>query len=236
MNKQTVDIIGDFVDNISAEVVISEVIDNGNGSYTLITNCTWWVSICHTYEIDGFKYIVDSFSINQSITVKPVGHANIPIPTTLTLLPPNYIHGTLKMAGNEVDGETDKTKLCPFVYLFEIITDRKNTDEESMIDREVDLRLFFLNSVNTKDWLTNEHYEYFVNPMQQMVDLFIYNIKNSKLFTDEVRHECTPLINVSEQGTKEKSVFDCNLSGIELRIFAEIREDLSCTSKNKCKC
>ena len=49
-----------------------------------------------------------------------------------------------------------------------------------------------------------------------------------------MRYDCLPLINVSENGTQVKSIFDCNLSGIELRLFAEIREDLSCD--NKCKC
>jgi len=234
MNRQTVDIIGDFVDGLTADLVVNNVIDNLDGSFTLESDCTWWVSIEQTYTIDGNDYIIKSFVINQSITVIQDGHAVVPVPTTFTIAAPNYIHGTLKMAGNEVDAQTDKTILCPFTYLFEIVTDRKNTDDESMIDREVDLRIFFLNSVNTSDWLTDDHYKYFVDPMQQMVDLFIKNIKNSKLFTDVIRHECTPLINVSENGLQEKAVFDCNLSGIELKIFAEIREDLSCV--NKCKC
>ena len=40
--------------------------------------------------------------------------------------------------------------------------------------------------------------------------------------------------NISEEGQQENSIFDCNLTGIELRLFADIREDLSC--ENKCKC
>ncbi len=234
MNRQTVDIIGDFVNDLDAEFVISSVIDNLDGSYTLGTDCTWWVSIKQTYSINGRKYLIKSFTINENIVVVPVGHSIAPIVTSFTIKAPTYIHGTLKMAGNEVDAETDKTILCPFTYLFEIITDRKDTDEESTIDREVDLRIFWLNSANFSDWLTNDHYTNVIDPMQQMVDLFIKNIKESKLFTDNIRHECTPLINVSEQGQQENAVFDCNLSGIELKIFAEIREDLSCV--NKCKC
>jgi len=234
MNKQTVDIIGDFVNDLSSEFIFTSVIDNLDGSYTLVSDCTWWLSINQTHSIDGNDYFIKSFIINESITVIPEGHVIAPSPSSFTIPPPTYIHGTLKMAGTEVDAQTDKTILCPFTYLFEIITDRKNTDEESMIDREVDLRIFFLNSVDSASWLTDDHYKYFVDPMQQMVDLLIKNIKNSKLFTDLIRHECTPLINVSEEGTQEKAVFDCNLSGIELKIFAEIREDLSCV--NKCKC
>ena len=234
MNQLTVDIIRGIVNSLTANFVVSDVVSNVDGTFTLGTECTWWTTPQQTYSIDGNDYIITDFLINQYIIVKPVGHAVVPVPTTFVLAAPTYLHGTLKMAGSEVDAQTDKTILCPFVYLFEIITERKNNDEESMIDREVELRLFFLNSVNTGDWLTEQHYQYFVAPMQQMVNLFYDKIRNSKLFIDNARHDDTTLINVSEQGKQEKSVFDCNLSGIESRMFAEIREDLSCI--NKCKC
>ena len=234
MNKQTVDIIGNIIPTLNETIEINNVIDNGGGSYTLETNCTWWLSIAQTYTIGASKYKVTSFVINQSITIQSIGVAVLPVVSSFSISSPEYIHGTLKMAQNEVDAQTDKTILCPFTYLFEALTDRKNTDKESMIDREVDLRIFWLNSANTKDWLTDDHYTYVIDPMQQMVDLFINKIENSKLFTDEMRYDCLPLINVSENGTQVKSIFDCNLSGIELRLFAEIREDLSCD--NKCKC
>ena len=234
MNQLTVDIIGDIVQSMDSDFIISDVVNNGDGTFTLATDCTWWTTPEQTYEIGGNKYIITEFLINEWIKVKPVGHAVVPVPTTFVVAAPSYLHGTLKMAGNEVDAETDKTVFCPFIYLFEIITENKNNDEESMIDRDVELRLFFLNSVNSGDWLTDDHYTYFVAPMQQMVNLFYDKIRNSKLFIDNARHNDTTLINVSENGTQEKSVFDCNLSGIESRMFAEIREDLSCI--NKCKC
>lgn len=234
MNKQTVDIIRDIISTLSVEFVIDSIIDNGDDTYQLNTCCTWWLSVNHEIVIDGKDYVVVDFVINQSLTIKSFGVPAIPVVLSFTLNAPNYIHGTLKMANNEVDAESDKTILCPFVYLYEIIKDKKNTDEESVIDRETDLRMFWLNSVDTSNWLTADHYTYFVAPMQQMVDLFISKIKESNLFTFNLNYECTPLINVSENGNQEKSIFDCNLSGIELRLFAEIRENLSCV--NNCGC
>ena len=234
MNRQTVDIIGNFIPLLNETIKINNVIDNGGGSYTLEVSCTWWLSIAQIYTIGGNKYKVTSFIIPASITIESIGIAVLPIVNSFDISAPEYIHGTLKMAQNEVDGQTDKTILCPFVYLFEALTDRKNTDSESMIDREVDLRIFWLNTANTQDWLTDDHYTYVIDPMQQMVNLFIDKIKSSKLFIDEMRYDCLPLINVSENGTQVKSIFDCNLSGIELRLFAEIREDISCINNNKC--
>jgi len=234
MSKQTVDIIKDLVEQIEATFTINSAIDNGNGTFTLNTDCTYWLTIGDIVEINAIKYKVVSFIINESITIKPITTGGLPVVSTFDVIKPNYIHGTLKMAQNEVDAVLDKTMLVPFVYLFEIIRDRKNTDDESMIERETELRIFFLNSANTSDWLTEDHYENVIDPLQQMVNLFIKNIKNNKLFTDVLDYECTPLINVSEQGNQEVSVFDCNLSGIELRLFAQIRVDLGCELKCKC--
>lgn len=230
MRKQTVDIIGDIVSSLDTTVTINNIIDNGS-TYTIESDCTYWLSIGDTIVINSFSYEIVSFVINDSLTIKPIGGASLPVASSFDISAPNYVHGTLKMAQNEVDAQTDKTLLMPFIYLFEVIRDRKNTDKDSMIDREVDLRIFFLNTANTNDWLTDDHYLNLIDPMQQMVDLFINKIENNKLFIDELSYDCLPLINVSEKGTQEKSLFDCNLSGIELRLFAEIREDLSCVNK-----
>ncbi len=234
MSKQTKDIIGDIIATLSVTFVIDNVISNGGGSYTLETKCTWWLSIEKDIIVGGNAYKITSFILNKSITIQSIGSPILPTVASFTIPAPNYINGTLKMAQNEVDAQKDKTILCPFVYLIEIISDDKNNDDESMIDRTTDLRLLFLNSVDTGNWLTNDHYTNFVYPMQQMVDLFVSKVKNSNLFVDNIRYIDTPLINVSENGTQVKSIFDCNLSGIEHRLFAEIREELSCI--NQCGC
>jgi len=234
MRKQTVDIIGDLVAQLGVDFLILTSTPIGS-NFLLTTNCTWWLSIKDKITIAGKLYQVEAFTINISITVKPLDGGGLPSPSsTFAIPPPNYIHGTLKMAQNEVDAVNDKLQLVPFVYLFEVIRDRKNTEDESMIDRNTDLRIFFLNSANTKDWLTDDHYINVFDPMQQMVDLFIKIIKGNKFFTYEINYDCVPLPNLSEEGQQENSIFDCNLSGIELKLFANIRKDLSCV--NQCKC
>jgi len=233
MRIETVEIFKELVSCLTPELIVTNVTPNGS-AFTLDTKCTWWLSLEHRLEYLGNKYIVTSFVQNESITVRQDGHANTPIPGTQILPPPTFVHGTLKMANNDVDAQPDRTILCPFVYLFEVLRDQENTDEESMIERETDVRLFFLHSVNSKEWTTDDQYKYFVNPMRQMVDLFIKKIKNSPRFTYDMNYTTTNLLNVSEDGTQTKGIFDCNLSGIEIRLFAEIRENLSC--ENKCSC
>lgn len=234
MRKETVDIIKEIVESLSTDVVVDAVTSNPDGTFTLETKCTWWLSLQSPIVIDGNPFLVEDFVFNTSLTVKPNGGAFTPIAGSWNIPAPKWLNGTLKMAQNEVDAIDDKTELCPFVYLFEVLRDQENTDEESMIDRETDLRMFFLDTVLTKDWLTEDHYKYFVYPIKQCAELFISKIKTSRFFTESLNYEYINLINVSEEGRQEKSIFDCNLSGVELRLFAEIREDLSCT--NECGC
>jgi hypothetical protein len=65
--------------------------------------------------------------------------------------------------------------------------------------------------------------------MQTMVDEFLNKVKNSRYFTENMDYETIPLVNFSDEGEQQKSIFDINLSGIELRLSAEIRKDLSCS-------
>ena len=234
MRIQTVDIIDTLVQalGVTFNIKTSAVIGS---NFILTTDCTWWLSILDKVTIGGFEYEIVDFTINVSITIKPLNGGGLPIaPSTFSIPPPTYIHGTLKMTQNEIDAINNKESLVPFVWLFEVIRDRKNTDSESMIDRTTELRIFFITSADSSNWLTDDHYLNVINPLQQMVDLFIKNIENNKLFAYELDFDCIPLLNLSQEGTQENSLFDCNLSGIELRLFADIREDLSC--ENKCKC
>lgn len=236
MNPETVHIIEGLVNQLTAEFVIKDAIDNGDGTFTLVSDCTWWISLSDNVLIDGKNYTVEEFVINQYIKIRPIDGGLLPTVDSFDVITPNYIHGTVKMAANEIDAVNNKVDLVPFVYLFEVIREDENTDEESMIDRESDLRIFFLNTANYKDWLTEDHYTNVIYPMRQMVDLFIKKVKASKFFTYDTDYQKINYINFSQDGNQKESVFDCNLSGIELKLFAKIREDLSCVNFNKCNC
>jgi len=226
--KATVNIIKDLVDVISATVIITNATDNLDGTFTLESENTYWLSKDDTITIDSETYVVTVFHQNIDFTIMPTGNGGLPTVDSFELQQPTYIHGTLRMAKNEVNAIKNKMDLVPFVYLYEVIRDKKNTDEASAIDRETILRIFFLNSSSFKDMLTEDVYEYIINPMQTMVDELLNKVKNSRYFTENMDYETIPLVNFSDEGEQQKSIFDINLSGIELRLSAEIRKDLSC--------
>lgn len=226
--KATVNIIKDIVNSISATVYISLADNNGDGTFTLFSDNTWWLSKDDIITIGVDEYRVNSFEQNVSFTITPTGTGVLPTATSFDLQAPTYIHGTLKMAKHEVDAIKGKMGLVPFIYLYEVLRDKKTTNPATAIDRETTLRIFFLNTSSFKDMLTEDVYLNILDPLQTMFDLFITKIKASKYFTDNMDYDNIPLVNFSEEGNQQKSIFDVNLSGIELRLDAEIRKDLGC--------
>jgi len=231
--KTTVEIFKDIVTTLNAIVYVDKITSLGSDAYRIDTKCTWWLTKLSEISISGNIYTVTDFVFNTSITVKPIGHSIAPNATQITVPNPIFLHGTIKMAQNEVDAVNDKDTIYPMVYLKEIIRDIKNTDDESMIDRDSEVRLFLLMQVDD-DWLTEDHYIYAIKPLSNMVKKIINNIKRNYLFTDEIIYNEINLLNISLDGEQNQSLFDMDLSGIELRISAQIRKDLSCT--NKCSC
>jgi hypothetical protein len=232
MTKQTVDIIEELVASLNAIFVVKAITVDGS-NWKIESHCTWWLSTGCKIEINGVTYRVISFVLNDYIIVSGASIPN-PINSLFPVPNPVYLHGTLKDARDEVTAQEDKELVYPLVYLKEVIRDQKNTDDESMIEREVDLRLFFINSADSTNWITDNHYTEVINPIQSMVDLFMFRIDRSALWMDELDYSLLPLIDISVDGEQEKSLFDTNVSGIENKLFAQIRHDLSCNSKCNC--
>lgn len=231
MEKQTVDIFDEIVQTMSVEFIIDNVIDNGDGTFTLESKCTSWLAPGCEVTIGAVTSTIKTFVINKSITITA---AVAPVLTSFTIPAPTFLHGTLKMAKSEVNAQVDKEVIFPMCFFLEPIRDVKNNDDESTIDRDSSPRLFWIQQANTGDWLTDDHYLNLIDPMQQMVDLFILKISTNKFFIDEFTYDRIPLTNISEDGKQLKSLFDCDLSGIETPLRVQIREDLSCV--NICGC
>lgn len=223
---ETKDIISDLVSSLSRTVNIlgNQVVD---GNIVLTLDCTYWLMVESKYEIDGKIYRVVSI-VDKVVTFKPLITGSVITVDSFVLSGPVYFNGTLKMVKQEVNNQYDKEKILPMIWLREVFEDDKTNDEESMIDRSTDIRLYFVASANYTDWLYNDHYDHVIYPMQTMVEAFLALIRRSRFFTDVFDYRKTNLINISVEGNQESSIFDINLTGIELRIFSEIRKDLNC--------
>ena len=228
---ETVDIIGNLISQLSTtgQLVSKAVewINNGDDTYTL--------PLCRTYWFKVGDYIIDPVSTDKLYLTSVVKDESI---TVQSFYPPSsnsvglpdvkYFHGTIINTNNELTNIPKSTNKVPMVYLLEQFEERYFTGD-SVLDREVTLRMFFLDEANTNVWTTDEHYENVINRTREILDYFIYQVlfktkgigKINEYFT-------TNRVNFgvyqTEKGTINQ-VFNDQLSGIELRITIPISKN-----------
>ena len=220
------------VSNLTRTVTISNITDNGDGTYLLETCCTYWLRPCKYITIDGNSYKIQSFVQNTSLTVS--GDI-LPTVTTFTIDAPFYKHGTPTATNAELF-KVDADQELPLVWLLEILTQSVYQKDENPLDYSSDLRLFFLDEYDPEDDLTADIYTDVIRPMQSMVEEFIREVELDGDYQDLEEYRT---INWSKFGVyttnkgSTSKVLDAFLSGIELRITLEVMKKTDCST---CSC
>ena len=195
-----------------------------------VVGTTTVLNVCYTYHarkgtiitISTVDYTVLSVVNNTSITIE--GTPSTPL--ELTIQRPYYLHGTAMATNNELT-KLDRSIKYPFIYLFEQITERYNSSSGSTIDRDADLRLYFLDNANFQDWTTDEHYEYVIDSMRNLQELFIKTVKKHKYIGNINEYEVINHVKFgiwTERG-HEKRVFNDHLSGVELLLTMSLMHE-----------
>ena len=111
-----------------------------------------------------------------------------------------------------------------------VLTDTIQNDDSSL-DREADLRLFFLAPSNFQDWKTDDHYTGAILPMRSLAYNFIDILNKSTKIARFDSYTLTNRVNfgvyVTDRGNTER-IFNDNMSGVEMRITLPIKKDLTC--------
>ena len=230
---ETVDIIEDVINALSFDIVgTTNWIDNNDGTYTLPVCRTYWVQEGDTMEsavVLGLLYTVTEVVKNTSITV-----SSSILPTEanfFSVKAPKYFHGTLLDVNKQVTSIQLIADRLPMCYLLEPFTETF-FGEESSIDREVTLRLFFLTKSNVEDWDTDQNYIHSIAPMREMVNYLIdevlsFNPAFQTLDNWQTTNRVRFGVYKSSKGDKvlDKLVFDEWLTGIELQLTLGIRKN-----------
>jgi hypothetical protein len=164
-------------------------------------------------EVDGVVYEVTGVKNNDVIIIKGLP-AN---PKLITLTSPYYLHGTTLAVNTELD-KLDKDIKFPFIYCFEAIRERYYNEADSLIDRDADIRLFFLDNANFADWTTEEHYRNTIDGMRNLQQELIKKLNNHKsvgLFSDYEVINHVKFGVYTERG-HERKIFNDNTSGVEI--------------------
>jgi hypothetical protein len=228
---ETVDIVKDLVKSMSFTMDITLINDNGDGTYTLYACNTYHLQECFKVLYEGANWIVTNVDKNTSITIKPVLDST-PAPTALELdiYDPYYFHGTVIQTNLELEQISNSNLKTPMIYLLEVLEDTFfNRDEK--IERESDLRLFFLTQANFTDWKTQDSYANAIEPMRSLCYSFIDTLNSSKIISNFAQYR---IINHTKFGVYmtdkgyEKRIFNDNLAGVELRISLPINRVNDC--------
>lgn len=220
--KDIYELVNELIDAIDLTCTIESVTDNLDGTYTFETCDTLHMQPAisnngYTVTINGNEYTVLDVVNNTSVTVSgsvlpPVG--------TFQVYAPFFYHGTILATKSELDNEPNHKEKYPLVYLLERIQEKFIADEESAIEREVNLRMFFLANSDPEQWSTDDHYAKVIKPMKNLAEKFVDACKaasNIESIGDYTVISHVKFGEYVEKGTIKK-IFSESSGGVELQI------------------
>jgi len=239
MKRETVDIVEDIVTSLVNKVVVNSVVNNNDGTFTFFTDNTSYLAPHKNsgIEINGNEYKILNteeypFEFNCFFTVE--SQVDLSSITEINLNSLYYHHGTAMATKSYLDNEKVPTwNKYPLVYLLEVLRDRFNNNENLRLDRTSRLRLFFLSETDEDNWNTDQHYEYSIKPMRNVLYNFIDSLNNNAEIGKFDNYEA---INHSKFGVYEsdkghtRRIFSDKLSGVELIIDLPILKGSLCCS------
>ena len=224
----TVDLVEALVNLITVNEPIKELTDNGDGTYTINVCDVHYARPLCPITIGGVDYPVTEIS-GQDITFTA---SSAPVGSTFTLPAPFYFHGTPTATGAELASIQSHENKFPMVYLHEILRDRTPAEVDAGIQRESDVRIFFLDQANFEDWDTDQTYSDAINPMRNLCEAFLNIVKdNSGIAPLESDYD---IFSYAKFGIRrnvngvETNLFSEMLSGVELQITIPFKKSFVC--------
>jgi hypothetical protein len=220
--KLTVDILEDFIAGMSLKSDVLSFSDDGTNT-TLVVEKTFHARAGRTIDVDGSSYNVVSVEFNTNVVVSGV----IANPQIITVPNPFYFHGTPLLTNSHIS-KADDDEVFPMAYLYEILKE-KEMNVLSGIQRESEIRLLFLDTANTKEWDTDDHYSERLVGLNGLKDEFISQLRKDicQFHTDETDFTVINRANVgkfvSNKGNIE-SLFSKPTSGVDVSFTLLIKK------------
>jgi hypothetical protein len=228
------DFIGDIIDSLRKRASIISITNiPTTTNYVCVVSDLLDLVIGNTVFIGGVEYTIDAIDIGTpSFTVSA---NSLPVGTEYKTGYPYYFHGTYLAIDNELKKITNSQKKYPIIYFAETFSDRENLNPLSQIGDTVTSAMYFMTSANFRDWLTEDHYDFVIDEIDELVTKFIAKLKSNSFIQyneleeiERVRHAKWGLY-VENKG-HTTNLFTDNLSGVELRLTIPLRKKF-----NPCK-
>jgi len=212
-----IQILSDVITTTAHTVNISSIVDNGNSTYTLTVDNTYYLHAKQKITINSVIYTIDSFVLNTTLILSG---ASVPTVSTFVLDAPLVVHGTPQKVNGEWQNRTDKQ--YPIIWILEFLKANYDDRYTSDINTTLDLNIFFLTDINYTDFDISQHQTNAIDPMANEIDFIIRVIKKRRdLFGEIESHTVTGHTNFGEYITNkgyDKQILTDQVSGCQLEL------------------
>lgn len=226
----------EIVERMDPDLQVKSFAVDGTGqTWTFVMKCSVkWARIRKTLT-DTSDNLFTITAVNYTTnTITATAPADQPYDElgTLTLEDPYFFIGTpLSTNAEWLMATNDERLKTPFIWMVEPTAERMRPEYHSL-ERESDLRIVFLDSHNSKDWVTKDAHDNRLQSLYNMADEFVNAIRGNLLF-DDIDGDIQ-IRNFTRFGTETQQGFDANiidadLTGIELRLTLPVL-------KQSCNC
>jgi hypothetical protein len=209
------------------EQLVSQIDNTITGTFNIVEDRT---DVCHTkwvrigkkvFDESGNEYVVTDLEVDAWLKVEPVDPLNTTsLEGIITIDEPFFITGTRKSTNSEWTKNTNfLLEKTPLVWFLDSIRFR-SFGRDSALDYESEIRIFFLDETNIRQFYTKDHRIQVVKPMNALVEEFMQVLKKNRNYK---RIDDFEVLTFSRFGVETRegvleNILDANLSGVELRL------------------
>jgi hypothetical protein len=224
------------------ESIVDQMDATIDGKYDIATgrtyfcNTKWARKGKHITDAQSNVFLIEEVEPDEYIVATPLVPTIPPDPPLVLdglcfLTPPFWITGT-KLATNRewtIAGDHLENKL-PLIWLLEV-TQETGYGRGNAIERDMVLRLFFLDETDPAQYYTVDHRQQVVQPMQKMMVEFLDTIERLRQFAtvDEYTYRTFSRFGTENENGMLENILDANLSGVSLEFtLTKYRENCKC--------
>lgn len=227
----------EIVDQMNPDLKVkSWAVDMTGLVYTFVFKCgVKWARVKKTLTDSSdtvFTITAVNYNTNTITATVPVNTDVYDELGTLTLEDPYFFIGTpLQTNAEWLKATNDERLKTPFIWMVEPTAERFRPEYDGL-ERESDIRIVFLDSHNSKDWVTKDAHDNRLQSLYNMAEEFVNAIRGNLLF-DDIDGDIQ-LRNFTRFGTETQQGFDANiidadLTGLELRLTLPVlKQSCSC--------
>ena len=142
---------------------------------------------------------------------------------------PYYFHGSPMQVNNEFLIQKNEANTYPLVYLVESLTD-SYYDELDSKDKDMSLRIFFLDSFTNKNDEVDAHYTNVIVPLNASLNYFVEKLEGSSYtlpFSYDVINRVKVGVYTTNQGNTSQ-IFEDTLDAVEFVSSVSVLKGYEC--------